>query len=162
MFLAYPFFALLSVLLAGLTWLLAPLLAKTVQPDGNLPRWCRWAQTFDDDCFALRRPEYGSMQGSDVEVATAWLRRNPGYGFDYWPLGCAFDPSAWRVMTDRQDGSLFVASGPGGRFCVEGKLGLRFKFGWKAMNMWDAENMCWKAQPWGPEWRIPICCTLSR
>lgn len=160
MFLAYPFLAVLSVLLAGLTWLFAPLLAKAVQPDGNLPRWCRWAQTFDDNCFALRRPEYGSMQGSDVEVATAWLRRNPGYGFDYWPLGCAFDPAQWRVLVDRPDGSLFIAIGPRGRFNVFGKIGIRFKFGWKASNYWRGDHF--SNEPWGPEMRAPICCTVSR
>lgn len=161
MFLVYPLMAIASIALAGLTWLLAPLLAKTVQPDGNLPRWCRWCQTFDATCFEGRQPQYG-MTGTDQQVAEGWLRRNPGYGFDYWPLGCKFDPSAWHVVTDRQDGSLFVATGPGGRFCIEGKLGLRFKFGWKALNMWDGENMRWKTAPWGPEWRIPICFTLSK
>jgi len=161
MFLAYPFMALASLFMAAVTWLFAPLLAKTVDKDGNLPRALRWFQTFDATCFEGRQPQYG-MTGTDQEVAAQWLRRNPGYGFDYWPLGCAFDPSAWRVVTDRSDGSLFVAIGPGGCFCAEGKFGLRFKFGWKALNMWDRENMRWKTAPWGPEWRIPICFTVSR
>lgn len=165
MFLAYPFLGLLSVVLAGLTWLLAPLLAKTVQPDGNLPRRLRWFQTFDATCFEGRQPQYG-MTGTDQEVAEGWLRRNPGYGFDYWPLGCKFDPVAWRVLryqVDEAGNVSFFAVGPGGRFNWTGKRGwLRWKLGWKAWNMYDAVTGGWKSTPFGPDWRIPICCTLSK
>jgi len=161
MFLAYPFMAALSVALGALTWLIAPLLAKTVGPDGNLPRRLRWFQTFDATCFEGRKPQYGFV-GTDQEAATWWLRRNPGYGFDYWPLGCVFDPAAWHVLAYRPDGSLFIAIGPRGRFCLEGKFGLRFKFGWKAWNYFDPATRAWKTTPFGPEWRAPICFTISR
>lgn len=159
MFLAYLILGPLSVILGVLTWLLAPLLAKTVQSDGNLPRRLRWFQTFDATCFEGRQPQYG-MTGTDQQVAEGWLRRNPGYGFDYWLLGCKFDPKQWRVLVSRADGSLFFAIGPWGRFCLEGKIGVRFKFGWKALNYWNGTG--WKSTPFGPVWRAPICCTISR
>lgn len=159
MFLAYPFLAVASVLFAALTMILAPLLALFVGKDGNLPGLLRLFQTFDATCFEGRQPQYG-FTGSDWWVACRWLWRNPGYSLDRQVLGCAFDPAQWRVIAYRPDGSLFIAIGPGGRFNLCGRIGLRFKFGWKAWNMWDDAR--WKTQPWGPDWRIPICCTISR
>ncbi|CBJ37920.1 protein of unknown function [Ralstonia solanacearum CMR15] len=77
---------------------------------------------------------------------TAWLCRNPGYTFDYKILGCPFD-----------------AARPLGRFNWTGRLGpIRWKLGWKAWNMWDSNAGEWKARPWGLEWRIPLCATISR
>lgn len=163
MFVLYPPLALLSVLLAALTWLLAPWLARQMQEDGNLPRHLRWFQTFD--ATLLEGRHYG-YTGTDVEVARDWLRRNPGYGFDYYPLGCTFNPDDWYVLrcAEDEEGNVnFFAVGPWGRFNWTGKRGpLRWKLGWKAWNYYDAENMRWKTEPFGPEWRAPICCTISR
>lgn len=153
----YPFMALASVSLAGLTWLFAPLLARYVDPTtGNLPKYLYWFQTFDATCFEGRKPQYG-MTGTDQEVAAAWLRRNPGYGFDYWPLGIAFDPTEWRIV--RNDGKWFIALGPNGKFNVESSFGL--KLGWKAWNYVDHNTgeFFGPDYSWGPEHRTSLCFT---
>lgn len=160
MFLAYPFLALLDLSFTLTCCLFVNWWAPLFCDDsGNLPRWLKWAQTFDASLDAGWRDGYFD-HGSLYRNRVAWLYRNPGYGFGYWVLGCAFDPAQWRVIAYRPDGSLFFAIGPGGRFNLCGRIGLRFKFGWKAWNMWDGAG--WKSQPWGPNWRIPICCTISR
>lgn len=153
----YPFMALASVLLGVLTWLIAPILARFVDPaTGNLPKYLYWFQTFDNTCFAGREPQYGFV-GTDREAATYWLRRNPGYGFDYFPLGVAFDPAKWRVI--RHDAFWFIALGPNGQFNIEHGGSFTLKLGWKAWNYYDATTGTFRTTPWGPEMRTSICCT---
>uniref|UniRef100_UPI0025EAAF3C DUF7338 family protein n=1 Tax=uncultured Ralstonia sp. TaxID=114715 RepID=UPI0025EAAF3C len=89
-----------------------------------------------------------------------WLYRNPAYGWDYWPLGVSFDPSAWRVLRyiDTDTLTLFVAIGNGFNLYYRGRFGM-LKLGWKAWNCWDGSN--WKAEPFGPSWRLPLAFTVS-
>jgi len=163
MFLAYPFMALASLAFAALTMILAPMLALFSDADGNLPGAMRLFQTFDAALDAGWKDGYFRRPRNRLELwwmRVRWLWRNPGYTFDSKVLGCAFDPSEWRVLASRPDGSLFIAIGPGGRFDVMGQIGLRFKFGWKASHYWQGDHF--SAEPWGPDMRAPICCTISR
>lgn len=164
----YPFLALLSVLAVVVTWIFAPLLALTADSYGNLPRFLYWFQTFDNTLDAGWRVQgnYGTyLQDGRVPTGitlwwyrTKWLWRNPGYGFDYWPFGCAFDASQWTVTTNND--RWWIASGPNGRFCIRSLApGVSLKLGWKAWAYWD--NGAWKpdAYTWGPERRAPLCFT---
>lgn len=149
----YPFMVICSVAITLLTYALAPLLALFVRSDGNLPKRLYWFQTFDATCFEGRQPQYG-FTGSDWWVATRWLWRNPAYGFDYWPLGIAFDPKHWRMV--RED-EWFIAFGPYGQFCIEHGGSFSLKLGWKAKNY--RENGAWITRSWGPDYRAPLCFT---
>ncbi|TDN70399.1 hypothetical protein [Paraburkholderia sp. BL10I2N1] len=160
MLLLYPFFALGSVLMGGLTWLLAPLLAMTTGADGNLPTYLYWFQTFDatlDDC---RKPPF-SWTGSLESTRTQWLRRNPGYGFDYWPFGIAFDAAHWTVVTN--SASWFFAWSRYGAFCLkyQGTGVLSLKLGWKAWAYWQNDAWAAPAYSWGPSHRAPVCLSFK-
>lgn len=157
--LAYPFMALASILMTLLTCALAPVLALFVNPTtGNLPAFLYWFQTFDATCFEGRNPAYG-FTGSNWWVATLWLWRNPGYGWDYWPFGVAFDVTEWTVT--RNDGMWFIARGPRGQFNIESSWGL--KLGWKARNYRTGDMSAWlpASFSWGPSHRTSICFSIK-
>jgi hypothetical protein len=174
---AWPFLALLSLLISGITWVIAPLLAVFTKGDGNLPKFLYWFQTFDATL------DQGWLQGSFGDYTTTgvkptgwtlwyyrfrWLQRNPGYGFDYWPLGAAMDVSKWTVV--RNDASWQIYKGPNGLFCIRSmKTGVAPKIGWKAWAYFNTTtntdgSVTLTAQDayysWGPSHRVPICITL--
>lgn len=168
--LAYPLLALLSAAFAGLTWLLAPLLAYLVGTDGNLPRALRWFQTFDATCDEGWKGGYFCAKGYVPKDAAElrgfrkqWLRRNPGYTLDYAVLGCEWNPAEWQVIVYENDGAghvTFAAVGPRGRFNIYVQSGEWYsKVGWKAWNMYDEKKHRWIAGAWGPGLRIPLCFT---
>lgn len=164
MFLLYPPLALLSILFTGLTWLLAPWLAKQVDAQGNLPTCLRWFQTFDASCFEGRKPPYNFV-GTDTEVATQWLRRNPGYTFDRNVLGCPFDAADWHVLVDEEylTRATFLAVTRSGRFNLYlQRGGFYLKLGWKAWNNWDglATPPCWDTAPTNGWGRLPLCASV--
>jgi hypothetical protein len=162
----YPIFVLVSLLATVFACVFvnwwAPLLCDT---QGNLPRWLRWFQTFDASCDAGWQDGYldrswGATRWRRFLARAWWLYRNPAYGWDYWPLGVSFDPSAWRVLRyiDTDTLTLFVAIGNGFNLYYRGRFGM-LKLGWKAWNCWDGSN--WKAEPFGPSWRLPLAFTVS-
>lgn len=173
--LLYPFLALVSLLLVALTCILAPLLVLSANSEANLPKFLCWFQTFDNTLDAGWKVQgnYGTYLKDGTVPAgftlywyrVRWLWRNPGYGFDYWPLGVAFNSADWAVLVD--DGVWWIAFGPNGRFCVRylatTKVGL--KLGWKAWAYWNdttpLQKGSWKdaSYSWGPDHRAPICFT---
>jgi hypothetical protein len=143
-FLLYPFMALASVACTLLTWVLAPLLALLVLPDGNLPRLLYWFQTFDNPVTAGMAPPYSWPHQAYV-CSVLWLWRNPAYGFDMFLLGCPFTAEDWFVVKDTP--TCFFAYSRWGAFSYRGSY---FKWGWKA----------WARLSGVPNWtaysRIPI------
>jgi hypothetical protein len=164
----YPFMVLASILGSATTWLLAPLLALTADATGNLPRWLRWFQTFDhpldwgwngQGCFGTYLIDGTLPTGVTLWwYRVEWLWRNPGYGFDYWPLGLAFDSAEWTVRVDND--RWWIATGPNGAFCIK-QLGegVRLKLGWKAWAYWHDSRWDGPESTWGPERRVPLCFT---
>ncbi|MCL1618321.1 hypothetical protein [Ralstonia pseudosolanacearum] len=161
----------LCVIVSLLATLFAMLLVNWWAPafcdaQGNLPRWLKWFQTFDASCDAGWRDGYidaswGATPVRRFFARVYWLYRNPAYGWDYWPLGVPFVPTDWRVVryTDTDALTLFVAvGGDGFNVYYNGRWGM-LKVGWKAWNCWDGTT--WKAMPFGPEWRLPVCFTLT-
>lgn len=161
--LLYPFYVVASLLFALITVIFAPLIAKFVDANGNLPKWLSWFETFDANLFEGRQPQYG-MTGTDQEVAAQWLRRNPGYTFDYIPLGVAWDKSQWtaKFSVSESGATSFWAKGPNGQFNYEyGGKHIQLKFGWKAWNLYDAQAGGYRDGTWGPLARIPVCFTIK-
>ncbi|WP_175787601.1 DUF7338 family protein [Burkholderia anthina] len=166
----YLFMALASLLGVAATWLLAPLLAFTADADGNLPRALHWFQTFDNTLDAGWKVQgsYGTyLQNGAIPTGptlwwyrTCWLWRNPGYGFDYWPLGLEFYAAEWTVRVD--SAKWWIATGPNGAFCVKylGTTGVGLKLGWKAWAYWQSGAWAPNSYLWGPDRRLPICFTL--
>ena len=113
MIILWFFGAIASLFFTILTWILAPWLAKQAGADGNLPPHLRWFQTFDATLDEGRKPQYG-FTGTDVEVRTKWLRRNPGYGFDYYLLGIKYVADDWAIV--RNDDKVFYAVSKSGAF----------------------------------------------
>lgn len=139
----------------------APLFANA---GGWLPNWLAWVQTFDDTLDAGQRDGKYSPNMPRYLARVMWLYRNPTYGFDYWVLGMAFSGDEWFVVeyTDTEDKFKFYAVGPNGAFNYHAIIGpFRFKFGWKAWNMFDIKTLQWKKVPWGPQWRIPFVLSIS-
>ncbi|MBO1856862.1 hypothetical protein J4G52_25310 [Burkholderia cenocepacia] len=166
----YPFMAFASIFCVLLTWALAPLLALFVGADGNLPDWCYWFQTFDNTCDAGWKVQgnYGTYLVDGTMPAgitlwwyrVRWLWRNPAYGWDYWPLGIAFDAGQWRVVVN--NARWWIAVGPRRAFCIRylATSGVGLKLGWKAWAYW--QNGVWapSSYSWGPSGRMPVCFTL--
>lgn len=80
----------LSLLMAIVGRLLAPVLPFFVQDDGYLPKWLLWFQTPDNPCDGdgahwERHP--GTDAWSTYKRRTAWFWRNVAYGFDIDVLG---------------------------------------------------------------------------
>lgn len=159
-YILYPFYAIASILFSALTYTLSPILPLFMKSDGNLPRWLSWFQTFDNTLLAGKTAAFG-WTGSDYSLAARWLRRNPGYTFDYYPLGVAWDTSQWTVTKNTD--TVFIAKGPNGHFCYK-YSGSKFelKFGWKAWAGYDRENNKWTDFQWGPAKRIPVCFTIKK
>lgn len=164
----YPIMAVASGLFVLLTWILAPLLALTSDASGNLPKWLAWFQTFDNTLDAGWKVQgnFGDYLTNGVAPTgiklwwyrVQWLWRNPGYGFDYWPLGMSFDSTQWtvRVSTARW----WIATGPYGAFCIRSLAsGVSLKLGWKVWAYW--QNGAWAPSnyAWGPARRVPLCFT---
>jgi hypothetical protein len=167
----YPIFALIDLFV---TWVIAAILVNwwaprfaalvqfsnrgVVQSAYKLPRWLAWFDTFDAGL------DQGMIDGSITGPSTywnrvRWLYRNGAYGFSYWVLGVEFAPANWRVV--RSDATTFVAVA-NGHFSVHiTRVGLQFKFGWKAWNCYDASAQQWLPQPWGPVWRLPFVFSIS-
>jgi hypothetical protein len=132
---------------------------------GNLPRWLYWFQTFDatlDEGWkgGYLASSWGTPGWRRYLARVYWLYRNPAYGFDYFAFGLPFDPSKWRVLLDIETDtlSLFIAVGRGFNIEYGGRFG-ELKLGWKAWNYWQAGT--WRTTPWGPQWRVPLCFTLT-
>ena len=158
-YLIYPFFVLATLAFTLLTYVLSPILPAFMDKDGNLPKWLSWFQTFDNTLLKGRSPEFG-WTGSDWWIATEWLCRNPGYTFDYYPLGCAWDQTQWTVKKNTP--STFYAIGPSGHFCYTyGSDKWQIKLGWKAWASYDRVNNKWTDFQWGPAKRIPFCFTVK-
>lgn len=172
MFLIYPFIGFASLLFAALTMALAPVLVLFADASGNLPGWLALFQTFDATLDAGWRDGYfGTWKADGTTPAgwrrwwlrTRWLWRNPGYTFDSVVLGCAFDPSGWRVLaySEVPGRVTFIAWGPAARFNVYLQRGnFYLKLGWKAWNNWNATT--WNARPPNGWDRLPICCSVTR
>lgn len=159
----YPFFVIASLGFTLLTYVLAPLVALFVKPDGNLPAWLSWFQTFDATLFEGRQPQYG-FTGSNWWVSTLWLWRNPAYTFDYMPLGVAWDKTQWSssYSVSTSGATTFWAKGPNGQFNYEyGGTLVQVKVGWKAWNLFDATTDKYRDGNWGPLPRIPFCFTIK-
>jgi len=165
----YVVLVLASLLFMVLAWILAPLLALTCDAQGNLPVFLRWFQTQDNTCDAGWKVQgnYGTYL-TDGTVPTGatlwwyrtlWLWRNPGYGFDYGPLGVAVDTTQWRVV--QNDSAYFVALGPRGKFCIKSGGDRPMKLGWKIWAYWDDTTNAWRpdSYTWGPRRRTSICFT---
>lgn len=165
-----------------LTLFLAPLLAIFTGSDGNLPKYLTWFQTFDatldagwqGNYFTNTAPPWwvpvwtvysgtGTPTGLNLYwLRVRWLWRNPGYGFSYYAVGIAFDPTAWRVVhySASSTSTTFIATN-GRQFNIElGWSWLQVKIGWKAWNYFNAATGTFKTTPWGPAMRTMICATL--
>lgn len=89
-FLKWAIRAPLTLCMAVIGRLLAPILPFFVQEDGYLPDWLSWFQTPDnpadgDDNHWDRHP--GTDAWSTYKRRVAWFWRNVGYGFDIQVLG---------------------------------------------------------------------------
>jgi hypothetical protein len=169
MALAYPFLAVLDLFF---DLLIARLLVNWWAPAfadgrGYLPKWLAWFQTFDASLDAGWQDGYFKTEGTPAGfllflLRVRWLYRNSSYGFSYWVLGVAFDPTSWKVLhyEDTPDRTLFIALGEDGLFNVYyfGHLGT-LKLGWKAWNYWRTTT--WRTTPWGPEWRTAIAASYT-
>jgi hypothetical protein len=161
----YPFYALADLFFTVLTLILAPVLSLFANKSGNLPRFLYWFQTFDatldagwQDVYFTKPDHWWGLWWA----RTRWLWRNPGYGFSYFLLGLAFNPSKWHVLSYHVENNVefFAAIGPWLAFNLYGSLGkIHYKIGWKAWNMYDTDKGQWKTTQWGPLWRVP--CVLS-
>lgn len=138
-----------------------------------LPEKYRWFQTFDA-CLDQGIID-GSIPGpSNQKAWTAWLNRNPGYGFSYWFLGIDWVADDWKQIrfqeADFANGIEldYLAMSSKGYFNIHKTfwflgLHLRIKWGWKAWNMKMVEDPSgWNPKPWGPVFRIPFVFSLSK
>jgi hypothetical protein len=171
----WPFMACISIFFMILTYVLAPLLTLFSNSYGILPKYLYWFQTFDNtlDAGWKIQGNYGTyLQNGLVPTGFTlykyrvfWLWRNPGYGFDYWPLGLSFDKTQWNTPKTTSSGNWQYWTGSNGRFCIKWVpttfLGMSVcpKVGWKVWAYWDSTNNQWQPDnySWGPTKRIPIC-----
>lgn len=164
---SYVFLTILNVLFTAVAFVFAPVIALFCKPDGYLPNWLAWFQTFDAPLDAGVRDGYPGFDPSDSRWwnRTKWLWRNPAYGFCYWPLGIEFVPADWIVtkFVRYSDGTCdFEAQTRDGRYFNK-ETATGQKLGWKAWNYFDGLDAAgqpkWRTVPWGPEWRVPTCFT---
>ena len=78
----YPLYAIVAFLVTIVAYLLTPLIALALQPDGYLPKWLGWFQTPDAPAtgaafWKAKNPTY-----STYKLCVTWLWRNPAQGFD--------------------------------------------------------------------------------
>jgi hypothetical protein len=90
------FYAIVSWILTVIAYILAPLVVRLVDTNGNLPYLLRWMQTTDAPCWgadfwATDNPTY-----SKYKLIVTWLWRNPAQGFDKF---CKADV-AYNTMVD--------------------------------------------------------------
>ncbi len=162
----YPLLALLSLFftalaMLGVNWW-APLFADA---HGNLPCWLKWFHSFDASLNeawegGYLAPSWGASPFKRYLARVYWLYRNPVYGFDYWLFGLPFLAKEWRVIRYVESSQLvlFIAVGNGFNVYYHGRLGM-LKLGWKAWNYWEGRS--WRKTPWGPQWRVPLCCSIN-
>lgn len=135
----------------------------TPKSGARLPVCLTWFDTFDADLDQGVRD--GTIIGTSVFWnRVKWLYRNSAYGWSYWALGTAFDAVQWRVIRyENMPGRLtFIAVSINGYFNIHvTRFGLRFKFGWKAWDYYEAASNTWNPLPWGPAWRVPFVFSIS-
>jgi hypothetical protein len=164
--------ALLDTAFTLISFPLAPLVVLFTNSAGYLPAWLTWFQTFDNSLDAGWK-----IQGNFGDYLTTgiaptgillywyrvrWLWRNPGYGFSYYVVGIAFDPTAWRVLAYSSDGAnnTYLAT-DGRRFSLEiGRAWCSLKLGYKTWGYYNASAKTFNDIPWGPELRTMICATV--
>ncbi|RKP44720.1 DUF7338 family protein [Pararobbsia silviterrae] len=187
-YLRYAGATLLNLIFTGLACLLAPGLALFVQSNGYLPNWLVWFETEDAPIDAGWQGLYfvvpttltrwqsilnatgwyysgtGTPTGFNLYVLRVrWLWRNPAYGFCYWPLGIAYDPTEWVIDTLEHDGAtltLLKAHTIDGRyFAYTDAAGA--KYGYKLWWAFDANFNLPATMPLtkGTDNRLPICFT---
>lgn len=170
-FIWYPLFFVLwalsiplSIGFVVLTWILCVPLAMTADENGNLPKYLSWFQTFDATLDAGWKDNYdGYNPNSPLWWNRAkWLARNPGYSFDYYPLGIAWVQSDWKclVFTETDTTTVFFAvDGKHFNFLFDNGY-LKLKCGHKAWNLFDNPTKTFMPGPWGPAMRIPFCFSI--
>lgn len=148
----YPIFVIMSITFTLLGVILSPVIALFCDKDGNLPRFLKYFQTFDDTLNAL---------GDGYVNHVKWLVRNPAYGFDKYVFGLKWDVSEWVIhrceITPERD--LFFATGRGFNFYYQGRLGT-YKLGWKAWGNYSRFDMRWLDVPWSGDY-LPICFSAN-
>ena len=165
-YIRYGFSVILSLLLTLLTWVLCIPLALCVKEDGNLPKYLYWFQTFDNTCDAGWQQGYDGYDPNDPLWwnRCKWLARNPGYGFDYWLFGIAWDKNDWSVSKwSSQDAvpNYYSATSKQGYFSwTYSSKHIQLKFGWKSWGLFDRATGQFKDGQFGPEKRQPLCFTI--
>lgn len=86
----------ISLIMAVIGRVVAPLLPFFVRKDGYLPPLLWWFQTPDNDCdgdegHRARWP--GTSWWATYKRRLAWFLRNVCYGFDIYVLGCEWRPT---------------------------------------------------------------------
>ena len=152
MFLLYPLWTAFSLAMTILAMLIFNwIVVLFVDPQGNLPKWCSYFQTFDAPIPS------GYWNG------VMWLMRNPTYGFDYFAFGIPWVADEWvvRYFKTTADSQLFIATSSSGafNFYYLGKLGM-YKFGWKAWNCFDSNTGKFTGT-FGDGSHIPICISFN-
>lgn len=165
---------LFSLFITVVTWVLSPVLAALVKSDGNLPNWLYWFQTFDNTCDAGWKVQgnYGTyLQDGTVPTGITlwwyrllWLCRNPAYGWDYWPLGIAWDKDEWTVIKyssqDANPNFYYARSSQGYFSWTYSNDHIQLKFGWKSWGLFDRATGKFTDGQFGPEKRQPLCFTI--
>lgn len=157
MFLLYPIYAVLSLFLTLLTYVLSPILALLPNKEGKLPKYLYYFQTYDD---TLDRGYWGNVK---------WLCRNPGYGFDLYLFGFKYNPAEWHKVYYK-DG-LYISVSSKWAFSVgndrDHPLNKRWylpslKLGWKAFNFIDIDgNPVSYGMSGRNDGRLPLCISFS-
>jgi hypothetical protein len=103
----------LSLLMDAAAFLAAPF-AALARKDGSLPRWARWFETEDNDCYGdeghwarwfpegrpLTRELDASLKG--YIAAVAWLWRNRAYYFNRHVIGAKVTPTTPVLVTGNE------------------------------------------------------------
>lgn len=167
-------YAIATFLFTLLTYLLAPILALTVNTDRNLPRYLRYFQTFDasvdegwiggyDGFGNYPRWDYTS-QPKGLELwwyRVKWLWRNPGYTFDYEVLGIRWYAEDWEVL-HHTDTLFFAINTYEAAFNLNLNVWrFRFKLGWKAWNHYNSGTKQFDGGNWSAFERIPFVASIS-
>lgn len=180
----YTFLAIVCIVLDVLckfllNWLVVPFCDK----NGDLPKYLKWFQTFDNNCdrgaFSRERDiKEGNITSTTWGMFWAfpvtcwqrywnrgwWLFRNTAYGFSYYLFGMKFKPENWRCTKwiDTPDLKYQIHKDiVTGAFNLSysGMLGT-YKLGWKASNCYNRKTDSYPRQ-WGDELRIPITFSIN-
>lgn len=138
----------------------------------RLQTWLCWLDTFDAPTDAGWMDGYFGPDHYTADSPPSfwrrklyqimWLYRNPAYGFAYYPLGIPLDPKEWVVKytpATADHAETFVARNEMDLAFFNYYRAPKLKLGWKVWNSWDSDTGTWKAKPFGPEWRAPLCFT---